>query len=373
LENGNSKEVLNPIVTELERKLIAKEKAISVLTERIDELSLASSPSLPVIEQNAYLEEVLASRTAELERQRAELSSALSELKAAQTQLVHSQKLEAIGSLAAGIAHEINTPAQFASDNTSFLRKSFSKILALLEAYQVLLDDIEQGCATTERVIEERERMKRAKLKFLLSEIPNALDGASEGLKRIGSIVRAMKEFSHPSNGLKQPNDLRDIVNTTATVARNEWKYVAELEMEFDETVPPVPCLRDELGQVLVNLIVNAAHAISIATENGAKGKGLIRISTRALPEYAEIVVSDNGCGIPESIHHRIFEPFFTTKPVGSGTGQGLAITYSVIVDKHHGKISFQSKVDEGTSFTILLPLRDIDQSLPPSIVKGGP
>jgi signal transduction histidine kinase len=178
-----------------------------------------------------------------------------------------------------------------------------------------------------------------------------------------------MKEFSHPSNGIRQSIDLKDLINTTVTVARNEWKYVADVEFDFSTELPPVPCLRDELGQVLVNLIVNAAQAISVKTHGGTTGKGRILIRTSQTDTYAEITISDDGCGIPISVQHRIFEPFFTTKPVGAGTGQGLAIAYSVVVDKHRGRIHFDSTEGTGTSFRILLPLEECSA---PSTRKGG-
>lgn len=363
----------SPVVIELERELGEKELTVALLTRQFDELSALSAPALSEFESSEMLEQVLARRTQELEAQHHELDSVLTQLRHAQSQLLQSQKLEAIGSMAAGIAHEINTPAQFASDNTSFLRKSFVKLTALLEAYQLLLDDLEAGPLDGERIAQERARMRRSKLDFLLQEIPNALDGALEGLSRISSIVRAMKEFSHPSNGIPQPVDLREIITTTVTVSRNEWKYVAEVSTDFDSNLAPVPCLRDELSQVILNLIVNSAHAIQSRIDNSSTLKGKIHIATKSYDNYAEIAVTDNGCGIPEAIHHRVFEPFFTTKPVGSGTGQGLAIAYSVVVDKHKGRIHFTSSETDGTTFVLRLPLSEnvaVPASLP---VRSSP
>lgn len=359
-----------PTIANLERRLVAKDETIAQLTKRIDELMDNPGHALPIVEQNVLLEHVLARRTEELESQHAELHLALTELRHAQSQLLHSQKLEAIGSLAAGVAHEINTPVQYACDNTSFLRDSFIQLIALVESYQRLIDDLKQAPVGAERLDAECERLRHADLAFLIAEIPSALSGTLEGLNRISSIVRAMKEFSHPSNGVREPADLRDVIKTTVTVARNEWKYVADVETVLDPELPPVPCLRDELSQVLVNLIVNASHAIRASTESGSLAKGHIRISTHACRGYAELRVSDNGCGIPKEIHHRVFEPFFTTKPVGSGTGQGLAIAYSVIVDKHRGRITFTSVEGQGTVFIIRLPLID-DGDAPPSCRDG--
>jgi len=178
-------------------------------------------------------------------------------------------------------------------------------------------------------------------------------------LGRIASIVRAMKEFSHPSGSEKKPVNLREAIETTIAVARNEWKYVAEVELDMAPELPLVPALRNEFNQVILNLIVNAAHAIGEVTAGGSQGKGKIRIEGRILGEQVEIRISDTGAGIPESARAKVFEPFFTTKEVGKGTGQGLAIAYSVIVDKHQGSISFETELNRGTTFLICLPLVD--------------
>jgi two-component system, NtrC family, sensor kinase len=278
--------------------------------------------------------------------------------KQTETELGHSRKLEAVGQLAAGIAHEINTPTQYASDNTAFLARAFAKLTKLLEAYQSLVSDLEIGPLATERSAAERSLLKKAKLPYLLEEIPQALTEAQEGLTRIGTIVRAMKEFSHPSTGIPAYVDLREVISTTVTVSRNEWKYVADVVTQFDPALGPVPCLRDELSQVLLNLIVNASHAIEDANRAEPSRKGTITITTKEAGPNAELTLTDTGCGIPESARARVFDPFFTTKPVGKGTGQGLAISHSVIVDKHHGSIRFETEVGRGTTFVISLPMQ---------------
>ncbi|MBI3300896.1 MAG: HAMP domain-containing histidine kinase [Deltaproteobacteria bacterium] len=170
-------------------------------------------------------------------------------------------------------------------------------------------------------------------------------------------IVRAMKEFSHPGSEEKVETDLNRAIETTITVARNEWKYVAELATDLDSSLPPVPCLPGEFNQVILNLIINAAHAIAVVVSEGSTSKGTITVSTRHDGDWAEIRVSDTGTGIPEAIRAKIFAPFFTTKEVGKGTGQGLAIAHSVIVDKHKGTIGFETEVGRGTTFIIRLPL----------------
>ena len=187
-------------------------------------------------------------------------------------------------------------------------------------------------------------------------EVPKALEALLEGIGRVARIVRAMKEFSHPGPIERMPVDLNHGIESTILVASHEWKYVAEISTDLDPDLPPVPCLAGELNQVILNLIVNAAHAIS-EVEKAPGAKGAIRISTRKDGEFAEIRVSDTGCGIPEAIQSRVFDPFFTTKPVGKGTGQGLALAYAVIVKKHKGTIRVESQPGRGTTFVIRLPL----------------
>ncbi len=204
---------------------------------------------------------------------------------------------------------------------------------------------------------EARKAATRRKLDYLLQQVPRALEQSLEGLDRVTSIVGAMKDFSHPGYGEKHEEDVHDAITTTLTVARNEWKYVADVVTEFDPTLPPVPFLRNEMNQVILNLIINAAHAISDATGGGERGKGTITIATRRDGDWAELRFADTGTGIRPEIRGRIFEPFFTTKPVGKGTGQGLAIAWSVIVDKHQGSIRFESAEGVGTTFIVRLPL----------------
>ena len=175
----------------------------------------------------------------------------------------------------------------------------------------------------------------------------------------MAKLVGAMKEFSHPSQGQKQAVDLAHTIDTTLTVARNEWKYVAEVVTDFDSSLPPVPCLRDQFNQVILNMVVNAAQAIAAANGSDNNQKGTITIQTRLAGEWAEIRVSDTGTGIPLEIQQKIFDPFFTTKEVGQGTGQGLAIARSVVVDKHGGRICVESEVGKGSTFVIQLPLTD--------------
>jgi len=193
---------------------------------------------------------------------------------------------------------------------------------------------------------------------YLIQEIPHAIDQSLEGLQRVSKIVRAIKEFSHPGSEEKRGVDLNRAIETTVAVAKNEWKYVADVETAFDETLPLVPCLAGEFNQVILNLIVNAAHAIGERAGNESPVcKGKITIGTNRRGAWAEIMVTDTGNGIPEEIRSRVFEPFFTTKAVGQGTGQGLALAHSVIVGRHQGQLWFDSEVGKGTTFYLRLPL----------------
>ena len=280
-----------------------------------------------------------------------------SERNAIEMQLRQAQKLEAIGQLAAGIAHEINTPTQYIGDNTRFVRDAFTDLTKLLASYDQLLQASKQRSVVAAHIEQVEAARQQADLDYLIAEIPKAIQQSLEGVERVATIVRAMKEFSHPGSGQKSAMDLNHAIASTVTVTRNEWKYVADVVTDFDPKLPPVPCLAGEFNQVILNLIINATHAIADVVGDGTKGKGTITISTRHDANWVEIRVRDTGAGIPEKIRNRIFEPFFTTKGVGKGTGQGLAISRSVIVDKHGGTISFESQVGKGTTFIIRLPV----------------
>ncbi|RME23103.1 MAG: hybrid sensor histidine kinase/response regulator [Deltaproteobacteria bacterium] len=271
-------------------------------------------------------------------------------------QLAQSQRLEAIGQLAAGIAHEINTPAQFVQDNLTFIRDAIGDLKAVLGCYGELKNWAEgvDGSAEILKKVEELE--EEADLEYLLEELPRATAQCLDGIGRIAGIVRAMKEFGHPGGGAKKPVDINRGIRNTLTVARNEYKYVADVETRLGE-IPPVPGYESELNQVWLNLVVNASHAIG-EKYSGTGKKGKITIETRPEGDGVAVEISDDGCGIPKQIQHRIFEPFFTTKEVGKGTGQGLALARSVIVDKHGGTIEVDSRPGEGTTFRVILPLQ---------------
>ena len=282
--------------------------------------------------------------------------------------LAQVHKLESIGHLAAGIAHEINTPIQFVGDNVRFLSDSFSNFCGLIEQYQRLLAAAKTG-ECPESLIETCESTNRvADLEYLLTEIPKALAQTAEGVGRVTTIVRAMKEFSHPGSAEKTAVDLNRAIESTVTVARNEWKYVADLHTNLDPSLPPVPCLVGQFNQVVLNMIVNATHAIADAVK-GTSVKGTITISTSLVGDFVEVRIADTGMGIPESIRHKVFDPFFTTKEVGRGTGQGLSLARSVVVGKHGGTITVDSEVGKGTTFLIRLPLNPLSAN---SVKEGA-
>lgn len=295
----------------------------------------------------------------------------LTDSRALQQQLMQAQKMESVGQLAAGIAHEINTPSQYVSDNVHFLKDAMEDIHGLLGALRTLArEGFHESWAEANPAASNNEPIQRiedfqarieamlqdADIEFLEEEIPAALDQAMEGLQRIGTIVHAMKEFSHPGTKKKQAIDLNEAIRSTITVTTHHWKYLARLETDLDPDLPPVPCLPGELNQAVLNLIVNAADAIGEARAETPDELGLIRVSTRVEGSWVEIRVADDGGGIPAEVQERIFEPFFTTKEVGKGSGQGLAIAYTAIVDKHGGVLTFETIPGEGTSFVIRLP-----------------
>ena len=272
-------------------------------------------------------------------------------------ELQQALRLEAIGTLAAGIAHEINTPIQFIGNNAEFLTKAVTRIFTMIEDYQEILSNMPEfaGQDLLARKIEKIE--KRAKLPYLQREIPEALNQTLDGVDRVARIVKAMKDFSHMGSDVMAQEDINSAVESTIPISRNEWKYVAEMKTELDPSLPLVECFIGDIKQVLLNLIVNAAHTIKDALTSSGETSGQITVRTFAEDGFVFISVSDTGKGIPAKIENRIFEPFFTTKEVGKGTGQGLSITYQTIVEKHGGDLSFETEIDKGTTFIVKLPV----------------
>jgi signal transduction histidine kinase len=271
--------------------------------------------------------------------------------------LRQSQKLEAIGQLAAGIAHEINTPTQYVGDNTRFFKESFESIAILLRDHKELLEAAQNDRLTPDLVARAKEVLMAADLDYLFEQVPTAINETIEGVDRISKIVRAMKEFSHPGGKEKTSADLNKAIESTVTVARGQWKYVADMKLNLDPELPRVPCFLGEFNQCVLNLLINAAHAIGDKLKEKPGGLGLITVGTRRDGAWVEISVRDTGTGIPESARPHIFEPFFTTKEVGKGTGQGLSMVYCNIVKKHGGQVAFETEAGVGTCFLLRLPI----------------
>ncbi|MBI9070711.1 MAG: PAS domain S-box protein [Melioribacteraceae bacterium] len=277
----------------------------------------------------------------------------ITELTRAETQSALSQKLESIGSLASGIAHEINTPLQFVNDNTSFLNDSFKNII-----------DMVNKISSKEEVQElKNELFEQYDYEFLSEEIPLAISQSQEGLTRVSQIVKAMKDFAHTNNTQKKLCDLNQGIEVTTIISRNEWKYIADLELNLGENLPKVYCSPEEINQVILNMIVNSAHAIEEKMGSDSDEKGKIQISTYTDETNFIIEIKDNGIGIEKDKISKIFDPFFTTKEVGKGTGQGLAITHEIIINKHSGELLVDSTYGQGTTIKIIIPIGHHEES----------
>ena len=320
---------------------------------------LMLSPVRPDTGDIVYYVGIGADITSKLEQQRAQrelqerLYTEMQERERMAIELRLAQKLESVGRLAAGIAHEINTPIQYIGDSVTFLQSAQKDLDRLLSVYRTAL----QPSAEESRQaawIAALELEREVDLVFLHREMPKAFERTLQGVERVAAIVRAMKEFAHPDSGDHSSADLNHALETTLTVAQNEYKYSAQIETRFS-TLPLVICNVGELNQVFLNLIVNAAHAIAESGKGADRGR--ITITTTAAGDHVEIAIEDNGCGIPPENLDKVFDPFFTTKPVGRGTGQGLAIARSIITEKHGGRIDVHSVVGSGTRFVLRLPI----------------
>lgn len=271
-------------------------------------------------------------------------------LKKALQDALQASKLASVGRLAAGMAHEINTPIQYIGDNLRFLGAAFEAVVGLAGQ----LRSVASGPPPVEVETTLTQAFAAADMDFLIEEIPQAIAQSLDGVGQVARIVLAMKEFSHPGEREKLSVDLNRCTENTLAVCRNELKDVAELRVELAEDLPSVRCHPGEINQVLLNVVINAAHAIQAT---GRSGKGVIGVATRRQGRMADVVVSDDGIGMSEQVKERIFDPFFTTKEIGKGTGQGLAICRDVVVTKHGGSITVESQEGVGTTFTISLPI----------------
>ena len=332
-----------------------------LLTALLLQYLLSSASRTRVIEQS------VAQRTAELLESNKALEAEIRERKRAERErvslereLAQIQKMESLGTLAGGIAHEINSPVQYVGENLGFLRESMAGLSRVLRKYGILAEAAQSAGVLSDEVAEVATATEAADLEFLRREMPASIDQSLEGIERISEIVRAIREFSHPDAKEMIAIDINHAIATTLTVANNQIKYVADVETDLDESLPPVSCLPGELNQVILNLLVNAAHAIE---ETASDRRGRITVTTRNLGDRVEIRIGDTGTGIPEAIRKKIFDPFFTTKEPGKGTGQGLAISHTIITKKHGGTIDLETEPGKGTTFIIRLPLEAPDSS----------
>lgn len=273
-----------------------------------------------------------------------------------QEKLLEAQKREAIVQLVAGIAHEINTPIQYVGDNLRFAEQALADLFAVLLSHQPIVDACRADARCAAAVAHADAVAGQVDQAFLETELPLALRQALEGIERIADIVRGMKAFSHPGAGTLTPTDLNHQLERALELSRDAWRDVADVVWDPDPSLPLVFCHVGEVNQVLLNVIVNAAHAIADSPATRAGARGEIRTSSRRDGAWVEIRVGDTGGGIPEDARSRIFDPFFTTREVGRGTGQGLTIALA-IVEKHGGSITFDTALGVGTTFVIRLPI----------------
>jgi two-component system NtrC family sensor kinase len=291
---------------------------------------------------------------AEIQKRQALQDELLEEMKRRErmgVELQLAQKLESVGRLAAGIAHEINTPIQYVANSVDFLRSAHEDMTALLTDWKTAIDAaaVDPALRTGLAALQTRYDMD-----FIRAEAPRAFERTFEGVQRVTNIVKAMKEFAHPDAHEQSPADVNRAIETTLLVASNEYRYLATVSTEWGD-LPQVVCNIGELNQVFLNLIVNAAHAIADAGKDLTNGE--IKLRTALEGSDVLIRVSDNGCGVTPENLSKLYDPFFTTKEVGRGSGQGLAIAHSIVVDKHQGDISATSTPGRGTEFTLRLPV----------------
>ncbi len=328
-----------------------------VINNREENLVTKSMKKIPILKsvvpirfdnQNMFLEafiDITEYKAAEADKLRLE------------SELIQARKLESIGTLAAGVAHEINTPIQFIGDNTRFVADAVNDLCEVVNEYQTLFSDVKENLTIENIARKNEELLNNINFDFLQEEIPQALRQTQEGIDQVSRIVRAMRDFSHVGGESTQKENINSAIETTITISRNVWKYVADIQREFDAELPLVNCCVGDIKQVVLNLIVNASHTIKDALDARGGEKGSITIKTYVAKSHAVIAITDTGVGIPDDIKDKVFDHFFTTKEVGKGTGQGLSMAYQTIVDKHKGKLWFDSVVNQGTTFYIALPI----------------
>jgi signal transduction histidine kinase len=266
----------------------------------------------------------------------------------------HNARLETLGTMASGIAHEINTPIQFIGDNLQFISDSFETIDQLLNRYGALLQAAKNADVLGAEAEAMSEAIEDAELDFLREELPSAIEQSLSGIQQVARIASAMKSFARRGGNEKEVADINHAIEMTSAICRNEWKYDADLELRLDPDLPKIICHVGELSQVWLNLIVNAAHAIKA---NPDLTRGQITVTTKAVEGAIEVSVADNGTGMPDEVRERVFEPFFSTKGDGQGSGQGLAICRSIVTEQHGGEIALWTEMGKGTRFTVMLPI----------------
>jgi signal transduction histidine kinase len=337
---------------------IAFEATLLALTsvQSIHEMRALARREVALARSAADIEREVQSRTGELAAANASLQHEMTARLQVETDLRQAHKLESVGRLAAGVAHEINTPVQFVSDSVHFLRDATADLMTTIAHLREVEASVLAGTPSLEAAEAAAYAAETADLPYLVEHVPKAIDRALDGLERVATIVRSMKEFAHPDAVEMAPVDLNRAIESTLVIARNEYKYVADVETDF-MPLPPVRCHAGDINQCVLNIVVNAAHAIGDVVA-GTGGRGRITVRTR-LDGDAHVVVSvtDTGRGIPEGIRDRVFDPFFTTKDVGKGTGQGLAIARVIVVDRHQGELTIESEVDRGTTCHMRLPI----------------
>jgi PAS domain S-box-containing protein len=272
-----------------------------------------------------------------------------------EVELRHSQKLESVGRLAAGIAHEINTPIQFVGDNVTFLSGAFEQLLSLCETYRDLCEKAAAARLSAQDIALQKRCEDAADLSYIRENVPASIASTLDGVARVAKIVQSMKAFAHPDRGERSVADINAALRNTITVATNEFKYVANVETDFGD-IPAVSCFLSDLNQVFLNLLVNAAHAIGDVVGKSGQ-RGTIHVRTFQEGEQVVVAIRDTGTGIPIEVRGKIFDPFFTTKGVGKGTGQGLALARSVVVEQHSGTITFDTEMGKGTTFYVRIPI----------------
>ncbi|MBS1701265.1 MAG: HAMP domain-containing histidine kinase [Armatimonadetes bacterium] len=348
-----------------QKEIQAKADLLDRLIEKIYRQEAEATHDEITIALNRMVE----SKSRELSERTRELEKVYSALNLAQSELLQAQKMEAIGRLTAGVAHEINTPVQFVGDSVCFVQEGVQDLLCLMGELNALMDHgtehLSPKCQEAMATI--RHLKDQYDLPYLAEQLPRALERAVEGLGRIREIVASMKAFSYPDQKAMAPYDLVASLKMALSLAKNEYKYFASVETEFNP-IPVVECHSGEINQVFLNLIVNAAHAVEeVTTCTGEMGRIVVR--TRRDESDVVVEISDTGGGIPKDIQSKIFAPFFTTKEIGKGTGQGLAISRQVVEETHNGSLTFESEVGKGTTFFIRLPIRQPDCSVPRVLV----